>query len=65
MKRCDISSNFFSNVKFDPHQFPWPLTKKKKKKKKKTLSPRNKKHELDQAYAKFRKKEGRFRKTSK
>ena len=61
MKRCDISSNFFSNVKFDPHQFPWPLTKKNKK----TLSPRNKKHELDQAYAKFRKKERRFCKTSK
>ena len=28
MKRGNISSNFFSNVKFDPHQFPWPLAKK-------------------------------------
>ena len=57
MKRCDISSNFFSNVKFDPHQFPWPLTKKTQKK---TVSPRNKKCELDEVYAKFRKKEGRI-----
>ena len=28
VKRCDISSIFFSNAKFDLFRFPWPLTNK-------------------------------------
>ena len=45
---------FFPNVLFGPYQFPWP-------RKKYGLS-KNKKRELDQVYAKFRKKKKDFAK---
>ena len=58
MKRGDISSNFFLMLSFSMaiNEQNNSVSKKQKTKKK---------NELEQAYAKFRKKQGKFCETSK
>ena len=57
MKRGDISSNFFLMLSFSMAISEQNNSASKKQKTKKT--------ELEQAYAKFRKKQGKFCETSK